>query len=354
MKNRKTHLLALIMLLSMGMGTVTFAQKIPLVYNVENTGIKNPSPILPGINELPIVKPLTDPFQWSDGSGRSTNFKDWSRRRAEIAREIEHYEIGEKPVVSKKDITADIVDDTLRVDVTVNGQTLTLKAKITYPEGKGPFPAIIGIGRGTGSLPPVIFTSRNIVQIAFNFTQVMSHTQKRGNEPINKLYPDQTDMGAYCAWSWGVSRIIDGLEIVGKKSKIDTRKLAISGCSFAGKMALFAGAFDERIALTIAQNPVVAVLLHGEYPKRWVKWKHWEEPAMPGSWKACSNIRKTMFRSCRMTTMNCVLWWHRVHCWYLEIRTMYGSQTSRVMSPAVPPARFGKLSVLPTEWASLL
>ena len=31
--------------------------------------------------------------------------------------------------------------------------------------------------------------------------------------------------------------------------------LAISGCSFAGKMALFAGAFDERIALTIAQEP---------------------------------------------------------------------------------------------------
>ena len=142
-----------------------------------------------------------------------------------------------------------------RVNVTVNGQTLTLKAKITYPAGKGPFPAIIGIGRGTGSLPPTIFTSRNIAQIAFNFTQVMSHTQKRGNEPINKLYPDRTDMGAYCAWSWGVSRIIDGLEIVGKKSKIDTKRLAISGCSFAGKMALFAGAFDERIALTIAQEP---------------------------------------------------------------------------------------------------
>ena len=114
--------------------------------------------MLPGIDELPVVKTLTDPFQWSDGSGRSTNFKDWSRRRAEIAREIEHYEIGEKPVVSKKDITADIVDDTLRVNVTVNGQTLTLKAKITYPAGKSPFPAIIGIGRGTGSLPSTIFT----------------------------------------------------------------------------------------------------------------------------------------------------------------------------------------------------
>lgn len=40
-----------------------------------------------------------------------------------------------------------------------------------------------------------------------------------------------------------------------KKSRIDLSHLAISGCSFAGKMALFAGAFDERIALTIAQEP---------------------------------------------------------------------------------------------------
>ena len=137
----------------------------------------------------------------------------------------------------------------------------------------------------------------------------MSHTQKRGNEPINKLYPDQTDMGAYCAWSWGVSRIIDGLEIVGKKSKIDTRKLAISGCSFAGKMALFAGAFDERIALTIAQEP-------------------------GGGGAAAWRVSETLGE--------------------VETRTMYGSLTSRVMSPAVPPARYGEPSVLPTEWASLL
>ena len=128
-------------------------------------------------------------------------------------------------------------------------------APIKYPEGNGPFPAIIGIGRPTGSLPVQLFDKRRIAQITFNFTQVMSHTQKRGNEPINRLYPDQTDMGAYCAWPWGISRLIDGLEKVGKKSRIDLSHLAVSGCSFAGKMALFAGAFDERIALTIAQEP---------------------------------------------------------------------------------------------------
>lgn len=162
---------------------------------------------------------------------------------------------GMKPVVSKDSIEATLINDTLRVVVHENGETLLLTAPIKYPEGNGPFPAIIGIGRPTGSLPVQLFDKRRIAQITFNFTQVMSHTQKRGNEPINRLYPDQTDMGAYCAWPWGISRLIDGLEKVGKKSRIDLSHLAVSGCSFAGKMALFAGAFDERIALTIAQEP---------------------------------------------------------------------------------------------------
>ena len=183
------------------------------------------------------------------------DFKDWERRRFEIACQLQHYELGMKPVVSKDSIEATLDNDTLRVVVHENGETLLLTAPIKYPKGDGPFPAIIGIGRPTGSLPYQLFDKKSIAQITFNFAQVMSHTQKRGTEPINRLYPNQTDMGAYCAWSWGVSRLIDGLEKLGKKSRIDLSHLAISGCSFAGKMALFAGAFDERIALTIAQEP---------------------------------------------------------------------------------------------------
>ena len=230
-------------------------QEIPLVYDVENTGADFALPVLPSFDELPVVEPLTDPLLWSDGSGRVKNFKDWKRRRAKIIRELEHYEVGEKPVVPKECVDAIMDGDTLKVKVTVNGEVLTIKAPISYPEGEGPFPAIIGIGWGAGSLPLSIFKERNIATIGFNFSQVMSHTQKRGQEPINKLYPDQLEMGSYTAWPWGVSRLIDGLEIVGASSKIDTKHLAISGCSFAGKMALFAGAFDERIALTIAQEP---------------------------------------------------------------------------------------------------
>lgn len=230
-------------------------QPLPLVYTVENSSQDFPAIELPVLEQLPEVTTLPDPFAWADGSGRSTAFKDWKRRRSEIIQQLQHYELGPKPVVSKDSIEATMDGDTLVVTVHEKGETLTLRAAISYPEGEGPFPAIIGVGFPTGSLPRTIFQSRGVAGIAFNFMQVMSHTQKRGEEPINRLYPEHVAMGAYSAWPWGVSRLIDGLEIVGAASRIDLSHIGITGCSFAGKMALFAGAFDERIALTIAQEP---------------------------------------------------------------------------------------------------
>lgn len=228
---------------------------IPLVYDKEYTNDNFQLPGILPIDKLPEIATLPDPFAWADGSGRSTDFKDWKRHRFEIAHQLQHYELGMKPVTPRDSIEAILNNDTLRVIVHENGEVLLLTAPIKYSEGNGPFPAIIGIGRSTGALPEQLFDKRKIAQITFDFTQVMSHTQKRGNEPINRLYPEQTEMGSYCAWSWGISRLIDGLEKVEKKSRIDLSHLAISGCSFAGKMALFAGAFDERIALTIAREP---------------------------------------------------------------------------------------------------
>ncbi|AHW58787.1 hypothetical protein SAMN05444285_11449 [Draconibacterium orientale] len=228
-------------------------QSIPKVYSVENRGKDFEKPVLPDLDELPVVEGLTDPFAWSDGSGRSTKFSDWSKRRNEIAAEIQHYETGPKP--GRPDsISANFKNDTLTVNITVNGKTLTLKSGIILPDGEGPFPAVIGIGRGSGSLPADLFSERNIAQITYDFSQVVAWQQKRGSEPINKLYPDLAYIGSYAAWPWGVSRLIDGLELVADELPIDLEHLAITGCSFAGKMALFSGAFDERIALTIAQE----------------------------------------------------------------------------------------------------
>lgn len=251
----KTFLKITLLALSISICAITnsYAQEIPYVYDVENTGADFPVPPLPSFDQLPIVKPLTDPFEWSDGSGRDTTFESWSRRRSEIKAEFEHYEIGVKPV-RPDTITATYSAGLLTVNVTENGQTITLTSNITLPEGQGPFPAIIGMNSGSGSLPADIFTSRNVATVPFFHNQVVTYGGKSKSDPFYKLYPDLYYVGQYASWAWGISRLVDGLELVQDSLPIDLSHLAISGCSYAGKMALIGGALDERFALVIAQE----------------------------------------------------------------------------------------------------
>ena len=242
------------------------AQKsIPLVYDQEFAGSKYPAPAFPTVDEAKTLETLPNPFEFSNSTKQVKKFKDWEKRRAEIVRELQHYEIGEKPMVDKKDIEATIDNGNLVVKVTRNGEVLELSAKITYPEGDGPFPLMIGASNN--ALPRQFFTERKIAQMNFSERQVNSYSQMggfggggqkkdRGDYEFDRLYPELVDNGAYSMWAWGVSRLIDGLEIVGQEaSKIDMKHIGITGCSYAGKMALWSGAMDERIALTIAQEP---------------------------------------------------------------------------------------------------
>lgn len=228
----------------------------PLVYNKENTGAQYALSFLPAIEQALVIDPLPDPFAWAGGKGRSTRFSDWERRRNEIKAEIEHYEIGTKPVrPSSITATYSAADSSLKVVVTVNGKTLTLTSQVILPQGKGPFPGVIGMNSANGSLPADIFTSRNIARIRFSHNQVTTYNAPKNTDPFYQLYPELSGAsGQYSAWAWGVSRLIDGLELVQASLLIDLKHLAVTGCSYAGKMALFAGAFDERIALTIPQE----------------------------------------------------------------------------------------------------
>lgn len=237
------------------MNALSSLAKIPLVFNRENTADGYPELEMPAFDQLPQLATLPDPFLFFDKSGRGTSYADWERHRSEILQQLWHYEIGRKPAIARDSIQAILIGDTLTVTIKNGGQSLSLRSSIIYPEGKGPFPVVIGIGFPTGSLPKELFLNNGVAAMAFNFNEVMTHTQKRGEEPINRLYPDQTDMGAYSAWPWGISRLIDGLELVADKVNLDISKIAVTGCSFAGKMALFSGAMDERITLTIAQEP---------------------------------------------------------------------------------------------------
>ena len=228
--------------------------QLPLAYQVENTGAAFAKPAMPAANELPVIKDLPDPLKGVNG------FSDWARKRSEIAALIQHYGIGEKPAVKKENIKARMNGDTLIVDVTVNGETLTLSSEIRYPKtGKAPYALMIG--SSMIALPRQLFEDRPIATMNFHEKQVNDYGQwgkhhERGEHNFDRLYPQLKDNGAYSEWAWGFSRLIDGLELLGPEvTKIDTKRIGVTGCSYAGKMALYCGAFDERVALTIAQEP---------------------------------------------------------------------------------------------------
>ncbi len=235
--------------------------QIPLVYNVENTGASCTPPPLPTIGQLPLIQPLPDPFLWANGSGRSTSFSDWECHRNEFKKQIENYEIGLKPpkpdtISATYTVGGTGAPDTLKVFITRSGQSMTLTSQVYRPTGSGPFPAVIGMNSASGSIPSTVFTNRNILRITYNHDQVTTYNNPQNTNPFYRLYPDQNidNSGQYAAWAWGVSRIIDGLELVQSSLPVDLSHIGVTGCSYAGKMALFAGAFDERIALTIAQE----------------------------------------------------------------------------------------------------
>lgn len=241
---------AFLLFLNISLFNNLFGQ-VPLVFDVENRTATGCNTAAGNTNTTNTYLP--DPFSFTNG-GRVATFDDWTCRRNQIKSDIEQYEIGSKPP-KPTNVTATYSGGRLTVTVVENGQTLTLTSNVTMPSGTGPFPVVIGMNAPSGQLGASLFSG--VIQIPFNHDQVVSYGGGSGsinaNDPYFKLYPS-TNIGKYSAWSWGISRLIDGIEIVKSQMNADPKRICVTGCSYAGKMALFGGAFDERVALTIAQE----------------------------------------------------------------------------------------------------
>ena len=199
---------------------------------------------------------------------------------------------------------------TLTIVVTVMGgatspNTLTFTSAIVTPtvssacpQPANGWPYVIGMGSATGSWPASAFNASVAspsgvtvtptgcaATVVYSLNSIAAYTagslKVHNTDPFYKLYPNLcaglttgaagsgacnaangfpngSNSAEYAAWSWGISRLIDGIQIVANQATnplpLDTGHSAVTGCSYAGKMALWTGALDERVALVISQE----------------------------------------------------------------------------------------------------
>jgi len=204
------------------------------------------------IAQLPVIAELPNPFLKANGKLISTK-QDWACRRAEIGAQAQAYQLGDKPTAPEH-VKAELQGESLLVTVVDNGKALNFTAKITLPKtGKAPYPAIIGMGGIWLNRDELGSQGIALIEFPNNELAEQLNGGSRGKGKFYDLYGKDHSAGALMAWAWGVSRLIDALEL-SPNSPINANRLGITGCSRNGKGALVAGAFDERIKLTIPQE----------------------------------------------------------------------------------------------------
>ena len=218
--------------------------------------------------ELPEIKGLPNPFTFSDGSPVRTVL-DWEKRRLELKNLFQDYEYGHLPAKPKAMtivLGELITDDANKVTIQEHelklandDKTMTMRLRLVMPQdAKGPVPVVIQSGFGAGKKGPptgkpyAVFTQRGYAVAECYFNEVAIDNKDRARTAgIYKLFDDKIDCGGLMAWAWGVYRVIDALETM---PKIDIKKIVVTGHSRYGKATLIAGAFDDRIALTVPSH----------------------------------------------------------------------------------------------------
>jgi hypothetical protein len=213
----------------------------------------------PGVDKLPPIPELPDPFKFNDGSRVKTK-ADWEKRRAEIKDLVLGYEYGHpapppgnvvaKELSSKEDETLHATVKQLVLTMGPDHKVST-KLELTIPAGKGPFPVIVKGDLCWGKVKPEIIAEvikRGYVLAEFDRTDIAADKADNRTTGVYAAYGDQYDWGCLCAWAWGFGRVGDYLVT---QDFIDQSKIIDTGHSRGGKAALLAGGLDERVALTV-------------------------------------------------------------------------------------------------------
>jgi len=215
---------------------------------VEDSGENCEVGTLPTFDQLQELQTLPDPFTSLSGE-RLTSRSQWRCRREEIKQLAETFIYGVKPRKPEQ-VTGTVSTTQITVNIQNQGQTASFSANINIPANAvSPAPAVVVYSTGGfGSSFSDTILAEGVATITFDTDSLGTEANKQG--AFYTANPNLRDTGTLLAWSWGVSRMLDVLVESGQQV-IDPKAIGVHGCSRLGKGAFIAGAFDERVALTI-------------------------------------------------------------------------------------------------------
>jgi hypothetical protein len=206
---------------------------------------------------------LPDPLVTLDGV-RVTDVDTWNRkRRPEIIKLFENNVYGRtmigKPAEMTWKVTSAVDSNAITKNVTIyftgktDGPKMDLNIFLPLGAAKKPTPVFLIPGWYAN---PKILLPRGYGLVTFNPGQIEPDNKNGYAKSIRKAFakPEQTqpepdEWGAIGAWAWAASRAMD---YIVTDHDIDANKVAVLGFSRFGKVAMWAGAQDQRFAIVFS------------------------------------------------------------------------------------------------------
>ena len=224
---------------------------------------------------------VPDPLVLRDGS-RVTSKEDWiAKRRPELLELFRTHVYGRAPVGRPEGLSFEVVETVrgamdgaatlkrINVNISGPGGKATLRLNLFVPEKAAkPVPCFLLVcNRPAENIDP----TRRVKSPFWPAEQIVARGYATAAFLVADIDPDKHDgfkdgvhgifdppggrqgdsWGTIAAWAWGASRAMDCLC---EDQDIDQTRVAVIGHSRGGKTALWAGAQDERFALTIGNN----------------------------------------------------------------------------------------------------
>lgn len=165
---------------------------------------------LPGVDQLPVIEELPDPFVMNDG-GRVQSRADWEKRREEIKEMILYYQYGHIPPAPKKIKVQELSSETVYEGAAVKRHILLsmgpeeqikVNVGMIIPAGAGSFAVILKNDRRIFNVPIAEEIVRRGYIVADYARTDLDPDENKVVGPAQAGYPDY-DWGTLAVWAWG-------------------------------------------------------------------------------------------------------------------------------------------------------